>query len=235
MFKIKEINFFKRIFYKFYLGLVDLVVNDVYSESKKVNIFLNKNKSGVFTYGSNLKPVKPKKHKKLTLIYVGRISREKNIEDIILAVKPIKKKIKLIVVGPIEDKKYYNFLREISSDLDVEFTGFLNKKEIQEKFSEADIFVNLCKKEVFGRVFVEALASGLPIIGHWSSPGPREIIKDGINGWIVKSHEELTCLLGSLSQKKIKSVRKRCIFLSKNYSFDNSYKTFKSLLNKLFG
>jgi glycosyltransferase involved in cell wall biosynthesis len=234
MFKIRQINFFKKIFYKFYLNLVDLVVNDVYSESKKVDIFLNKNKSGVFTYGSNLKPVKPKKHKKLTLIYVGRISREKNIEDIIFSIMPLGKKIKLIIVGGVEDQKYYNFLKEISNELDVEFTGFLNKKEIQEKFSESDFFINLRKDEVFGRVFIEALASGLPVIGHESSPGPREIIKNGKNGYLVESTEELTNLLQDLTLDEIRSMRKTCINSSKNYSFNSSYKKFKLLLDKLY-
>ncbi len=234
VFKIDKIKFYKKIFYKFYLNIVDYVVNDVESESRKVDIFLGKNKSDVFTYGSNLKPVPPKKHDKLTLVFVGRISKEKEIEKIIFGIKPFGKKIKLIIIGGIEDKNYYNFLKKISKNLDVEFTGFLDKGSIQEIFSVSDIFVNLRSDEVFGRVFVEALASGLPVIGNSSSPGPREIIKNGINGWLVDDERELTRLLKFMNKKKIYDMR-NCNNFYINYTYESSYKKFKFLLNKILG
>ncbi|MEM4367459.1 MAG: glycosyltransferase [Candidatus Aenigmatarchaeota archaeon] len=232
VFKIDKINFFKKIFYKFYLSIFDIIINDVESEKKKVKIFLKKDKSMVFTYGSNLKPVKPKKHSKLTLVFVGRISKEKEIEKIIFGIKPFGKKIRLIIIGGVEDEKYYRYLKKIAKDLDVEFTGFLNKKEIQEKFSISDIFVNLRSDEVFGRVFVEALSSGLPVIGNKNSPGPREIIKNCENGWLIKNHYDLTELLKKLKKEQIRYLREKCIKSSYIYSYEKSYKSLKFILSQ---
>lgn len=223
MFKIKKINLFKKIFYKLYLNIFDVIVNDVKSEALKVKIFLNKNKSMVFTYGSNLKPVKPKKHSKLTLVFVGRVSKEKEIEKIIFGIKPFGNNIKLIIIGGIEDEKYYKYLKKISKGLDVEFTGFLNKNEIQKKFSVSDIFINLRSDEVFGRVFVEALASGLPVIGNKKSPGPKEIIKNGKNGFLIESPSELKDVIYKLKSIRVKS----------KYTYKESYNTFKNIINNI--
>jgi glycosyltransferase involved in cell wall biosynthesis len=73
----------------------------------------------------------------------------------------------------------------------------------------------------------------LPVIGHESSPGPREIIKNGKNGFLINDKKDLVKILLNFDRKKINKLRKNCIKNSKNYSFHNSYIKFKSILSKI--
>ncbi|MCX8178488.1 MAG: glycosyltransferase family 4 protein [Candidatus Aenigmarchaeota archaeon] len=230
IFKIENHNFFKKLYYKIYTKLFDLLIADTTFEARKINIFVGKNKTHRFFYGSNLRPVKPLKHTKFTLVFVGRISPEKQIEKIIYGLKPIKNSVKLIIIGNIENKNYYNYLIKKLDFMDYEFKGFMNKKDIQKIFQFSDAFINLSSDESFGRVFVEALASGLPVIGSYYAPGPKELIENGVNGFILKQPEELKYIISADFNK----IRNYCIKNSKKYSYKKSYETFNQIFQRLF-
>ena len=229
LFKMKENNFFKKLYYKTYIRLFDLIACDTDFEAEKVNVFMNRNIAYRFFYGSNLSVVKPIRHEKITLVFVGRISPEKTIEKIIDGLKNIKDKVKLIIIGNIENKDYYGFLVDKLKCMDYEFKDFMKKIEMQEIFKRSDALVNLRSDEAFGRVFVEALSSGLPVIGSYEAPGARELIKDGFNGLLIKEPKEIEKIL-NLNFKK---MRNYCIENRLKYSYNESYKTFLSLMSKI--
>lgn len=62
--------------------------------------------------------------------------------------------------------------------------GLPRRKLIDELYPSADVFVMCSYMEVFGYVFLEAMASGLPIIGA-NVYAQREIISDGRNGYLI--------------------------------------------------
>ncbi len=57
----------------------------------------------------------------------------------------------------------------------VKFLGILNRQQAVERMKQADVFVLATRIESFGVVFIEAMASGIPVIGTRSG-GPEEII-----------------------------------------------------------
>ena len=67
----------------------------------------------------------------------------------------------------------------------VRFLGGLPHSEVLKHFTQADIFVMPSLIEGFGIVFLEAMAAGVPAIGS-SLGGTRELITDGVNGFLVK-------------------------------------------------
>lgn len=68
-----------------------------------------------------------------------------------------------------------------------------------EQYKEASIFVLPSRFEGFGLVLLEALNMSLPIVAFDCENGPREIIKDGVNGYLVSNGDEL-CFAEKLLQ-----------------------------------
>lgn len=133
-------------------------------------------------------------------VYVGRISKEKNIEDF-LELKGFKK----IVVGEGPEETY---LREKYPE--VIFTGVLHGEDLAQMYSNADVFVFPSTTDTFGLVVIEALACGVPV-ACYPVDGPGEIIGDitgvGKADWnlqhaaemAIQTHSKQACL--ELAQK----------------------------------
>ena len=63
---------------------------------------------------------------------------------------------------------------------------FLGKQESMERFyPEYEIFVFLSRSEGFGLVLIEAQNAGLPIVSFDCPCGPKELVQDGVNGYLV--------------------------------------------------
>ena len=68
--------------------------------------------------------------------------------------------------------------RKLNIESNVKFLGVLNRIQVRNSLNQADAFVLATRIESFGVVFIEAMASGLPVIGTRSG-GPEEIIVPG--------------------------------------------------------
>ncbi len=99
-----------------------------------------------------------------TIIFVGRLATEKNIEFLLNAEqKMIEKKIfntKLLIVGDGPEKeKYINIARKLNIFDKVIFTGKIKQEEIQYYYQCADAFVTASNSETQGLTVIEAMAS----------------------------------------------------------------------------
>lgn len=104
-------------------------------------------------------------------LYVGRVSKEKNIEEFL----GLKLDIMKVVVG---DGPELNSLKvQYPETL---FTGAQRGEELAQWYANADVFVFPSKTDTFGLVVLEALASGVPV-ACFDVEGPGEII-GGISG-----------------------------------------------------
>ncbi|MEK7536916.1 MAG: glycosyltransferase family 4 protein [Patescibacteria group bacterium] len=108
--------------------------------------------------------------REVRILSVGRISRIKNYETLIKAVKILKDNgltFKVNIIGrPIMDYdiEYFDELKKMVKDLElegsIEFTGFIPYSGIAGYYKEADIFVNLAPKGGIDKVVLEAMAAG---------------------------------------------------------------------------
>ena len=120
------------------------------------------------------------------LLYVGRVSKEKNLDLLGEAYRRLRSEglpIHLVVVGhgPYSD--------EFSKSLpEACFTGYLTGKDLATAYASADIFVFPSTTDTFGNVIIEAQASGIPVIVS-DSGGPKELVRNNENGLITKSHD----------------------------------------------
>lgn len=120
----------------------------------------------------------------LNLIYVGRISKEKNLEILAEAYQKVAvqhPKVNLIMVG---DGPYLPEMKRKMRDLPCVFTGYLEGEELAACYASSDLFVFPSVTDTFGNVVLEAQASGLPAIVS-NCGGPSENVLHGKTGLIV--------------------------------------------------
>jgi glycosyltransferase involved in cell wall biosynthesis len=135
------------------------------------------------------------------LLYVGRISKEKDLDVLAQAYRQLRDEglpIQLYLVG---DGPYLEKLNEALPE--AVFTGYLRGKELATAYASADVFVFPSTTDTFGNVVIEAQASGIPVIVS-DTGGPKELIKANVNGVITKSHdvEDLTRAIRDLVNDK---------------------------------
>ena len=143
-----------------------------------------------------LKQKKELKKKKFNLITVARFSEKKKGFDLLpkLASKLIESKIdfnwniigkgtKELLSNDIIKNNPENF--NIFDDIINFNEKYLPNSELIEKYTLSDLYINLSRIESFGITFIEALASGIPVIS-FDTKGANEIIKDQYNGYIIK-------------------------------------------------
>jgi glycosyltransferase involved in cell wall biosynthesis len=120
------------------------------------------------------------------LLYVGRISKEKDLDLLAHAYSRLRKEglpVQLVVVG------HGPYSKALAKSLpDAFFTGYLKGAELAAAYASADIFVFPSTTDTFGNVILEAQASGLPVVVS-DSGGPKELVANEMNGRITRSHD----------------------------------------------
>jgi glycosyltransferase involved in cell wall biosynthesis len=131
------------------------------------------------------------------LLYVGRISREKDLDLLAAAYRRLRDEglaVQLFVVGhgPYSEA----FAKSLPEAI---FTGYLSGAELATAYASADIFVFPSTTDTFGNVILEAQACGVPVVVS-DSGGPKELVEDQTNGLITKSHdvEDFACAIREL-------------------------------------
>lgn len=120
------------------------------------------------------------------LLYVGRISREKDLDVLAAAYHKVREAdlaVKLFIVGL---GPYSDALAAILPD--AVFVGYLTGEPLATAYASADIFVFPSTTDTFGNVIIEAQASGLPVIVS-DLGGPKELVEDGVNGVVTKARD----------------------------------------------
>ncbi|MFZ2330757.1 MAG: glycosyltransferase [Atribacterota bacterium] len=126
----------------------------------------------------------------VVIIYVGRVSLEKNIDKIIKALALIRNKkidnFVFIVVGEGTSVKQLSSLADsLKMREKVKFVGAIAREMVRYYYQIGDIFAFSSTSETFGMVIIEALASGLPVLAV-KAPGAIDIIQDGFDGILVE-------------------------------------------------
>ena len=136
-----------------------------------------------------------KKSKITKIIYVGRVSKEKNLEP--LCALENKFEITIVGEGPILKK-----LKEKHPKIN--FTGYRFGRELADTLKEHDVFCFPSKTDTFGIVMIEALANGLPIAAY-KVTGPVDIVEEGKTGYLGDNLEDNIRRCLKLNRKSIAS------------------------------
>lgn len=119
------------------------------------------------------------------LLYVGRLSAEKEIEQI----KPILAAIPNSRLALVGDGPHRQALQAHFADTPTNFVGYLQGMELASAFASADAFVFPSRTETLGLVLLEAMAAGCPVVAARSG-GIPDIVEDGVNGFLFDPMDE---------------------------------------------
>ncbi len=113
------------------------------------------------------------------LLYVGRLSAEKEIDRI----KPVLESIPNARLALVGDGPYRQELEQHFASTPTFFVGYLTGEDLASAFASADAFVFPSRTETLGLVLLEAMAAGCPVVAA-NSGGIPDIVQDGVNGYL---------------------------------------------------
>jgi len=172
-------------------------------------------------------PIQKQNSSRQKIVYIGRLSKTKNIELLIKAFSKIKtSNVDLIIAG--SDFGMLKQLKVITKDYELEnrvfFTGWISEKEKMKLLSETTIFVHPSLEDVFLLSLLEAAAIGIPCVA-FDIGSNSDILEDKKTGIIVKdiSAQGLAKSLDSLlnDNKLYEEISKNSkLLLPKKYNWE---------------
>lgn len=145
-------------------------------------------------------PQKKTTQKEKRIICVGSISYNKGYDLLIEAWNLIAKDFpdwKIDIFGKGDASKYQKMINDYHLQESIHFCGPTNN--VQQEMSHSSFLVLPSRSEGFGMVLIEAMACGIPCIAFDCPCGPRDIIIDGINGFLVPP-EKINVLSGRMKK-----------------------------------
>jgi len=150
------------------------------------------------------------------LVYVGRVSVEKSVEDFCRA--PVAGTKLVIGGGP-----QLEALR--ARHPQVHFLGFRYGEDLAALLAGADCFVFPSRTDTFGLVMLEAMASGLPVAAY-PVTGPIDVVREGVTGCL---REDLAAAIVAA----LRLERAACRAQALEYRWENATREFEGNLVEL--
>lgn len=127
------------------------------------------------------------------LLSLGRLGKEKNIDELLKGLSKIVEdspNVVLMIVGDGPDRRE---LEDLANDLklnsNVIFVGAVAPDDVHLYYQLADVFVSASTSETQGLVFIEAAANGLPLICH-KDPCLLDVLDEDENGYSYETLDE---------------------------------------------
>jgi glycosyltransferase involved in cell wall biosynthesis len=131
----------------------------------------------------------------MKLLYVGRVSKEKNLEILVKVFRALVQTDCNAVLFVVGDGPYREEMEQALKGTPSVFMGYVEGEALAEVYASCDLFVFPSITDTFGNVVLEAQASGLPVIVT-DCGGPQENIVPGKTGLIVEGNSEKSLLEG---------------------------------------
>ena len=176
------------------------------------------------------------------IISLGRLSSEKELQNLLKIAAELKKEIPKIKVGIAgkgsEKGKLKSLINELFLQDNVELVGFVD--DIAQFYNSGKIFVLTSSTEGLPRTVIEAMACGVPSVA--SNVGDMEdIIIDGENGFLVNKYDDIDDYVTKISillsdKNKYKQFSQNGIRVSREkFSYHAATKVWESVINEVTG
>ncbi len=144
------------------------------------------------------------------LLFVGRLDKEKNVDLVLRAIAVARKNADFHFVAAgqgVEKAKLQKLSTELGIDDCVTFTGFVPNELLPSLYAASDAFIIAGTAELQCIVAMEAMATGLPVLGADAFALP-ELVHDGKNGFLFEPGdvqglaEKIIKLMGNAEMRK---------------------------------
>ncbi len=130
------------------------------------------------------------KRKELHILFLGNVMGRKGLHTLLEAVKDLKSKVVVDVVGSLSAEPEYakqiqSFIADNHLSSFVFLHGALNNEPLKQKIQNAHVLVVPSSYEGFGIVYLEGMGFGLPAIGT-TAGAASEAIEDGVTGFLIQ-------------------------------------------------
>jgi glycosyltransferase involved in cell wall biosynthesis len=180
-----------------------------------------------------------------TLIYIGRLSPEKNLCRLIEAVHTMNRKnserpisLRIVGYGP-QERELKTLVARLNMQECVEFCGAKSQEELRGVFAEGDALILPSTREPWGLTILEAMCAGLPVIASDHCGCTKDVVLPD-NGWQFKAHC-LDSLCKALEQFQNADVAELAAMgtagraIGIQYNADNSAMRTSQLLTHILG
>lgn len=119
------------------------------------------------------------------LVFLSRISRKKNLDYALRVLQQARGSVEFDIYGPLEDKHYWAeceaLIRAMPASVTVRYRGSVEPRQVGTTFTRYHLFLFPTLGESFGRVIVEALLAGCPVL--LSDQTPWHGVEASGGGW----------------------------------------------------
>jgi glycosyltransferase involved in cell wall biosynthesis len=127
----------------------------------------------------------------LRIVFLSRISREKNLDYAIQVISRVKASVIFDIYGPAENVAYWKecqkLIEQLPANVKVNYRGNANQNQVLQLFSQYDLFLFPTGGEAYGHVIAESLIAGTPVLISDKTPW-RNLQSDGL-GWDLSLEE----------------------------------------------
>ena len=127
------------------------------------------------------------------LVSTGRMHPVKGFDDLLKVFKIVHDKIPSARLNLVGDGDEYSKLKNMATEIGVSeyvnMPGMVSIEKVKKYMLNSDIYVMTSLSECFPMVLLEASSCGLPLVAFDVPVGPKAIISDGKNGYLVKNRD----------------------------------------------
>lgn len=181
----------------------DAVISITNAVAKHFGVLRNKNCYVIYDAVRSINDISYIAAKEKYLLFLGNVIPQKGAEtalNIFIGFRKQHKEYTLLYVGTVSDE-YKSHLMDIATKNEVSdfihFAGY--QKNVRKYIEKATALLMCSQNEAQGRVTVEAMFYGCPVLGYRSA-GTQELIQDGKNGFLFSDYNEAVLKLNRIAK-----------------------------------
>ena len=184
-----------------------------------------------------------RKEKTPTILYLGKLAKDKGVEDAFTAFYHVQeklKKVKFWVVGKEENRGYKSMLKQLADKLKIanktEFFDYVSEQKKFELLKRARVLIHPSIKEGWGLTVIEAASQGTPTVAYNTS-GLQDSIKNNSTGLLVDGQRPIDLadkIVALCTQRSLyKRLSENAKIWSKNFTWEKSIKISLDIIEHL--